>query len=54
MHDQAKTLVENLENGVKIDSKPDTSIVQRGAQTSDPSVIGNRALGRGWSLLALV
>jgi hypothetical protein len=39
-HDKAKTLIENLENGVKIDSKPDTSIVQSGAQTSDPSVIG--------------
>ena len=31
--DKAKTLVENLENGVKLDSKPDTSIVQRGAQS---------------------
>ena len=30
--DKAKTLVENLENGVKIDSKPDTSIVQGGGQ----------------------
>src|SRR4029453_7970251 len=37
--DKAKTLVENLENGVKVDSKPDTSIVQQGAQTTDPSVI---------------
>ena len=27
--DKAKTLIENLENGVKIDSKPDTSIVQQ-------------------------
>ena len=42
---QAKTLVENLENGVKIDSKPDTSIVQRGAQSSDPSVIGTAHWG---------
>ena len=33
--DKARTLVENLENGVKIDSQPDTSVVQRGAQTSD-------------------
>jgi uncharacterized protein YfaS (alpha-2-macroglobulin family) len=35
---EARTLVRNLENGVKLDSKPDTSIVQRGAQ-SDPSVM---------------
>lgn len=43
--EQAKTLIENLENGVKIDSQPDTSIVQRGAQTSDPSVIGTAHWG---------
>jgi uncharacterized protein YfaS (alpha-2-macroglobulin family) len=42
---QAKTLVENLENGVKIDSRPDTSIVQRGVQSSDPSVIGTAHWG---------
>jgi uncharacterized protein YfaS (alpha-2-macroglobulin family) len=34
--DQAKTLVANLENGVKTDSQPDTSIEQTGAQSSDP------------------
>ena len=43
--DKAKTLVENLENGVKIDSKPDTSIVQNGGQSSDPSVIGTAHWG---------
>lgn len=43
--DKAKTLIENLENGVKIDSKPDTSIVQQGAQTSDPSVLGTAHWG---------
>jgi uncharacterized protein YfaS (alpha-2-macroglobulin family) len=43
--EQAKTLIENLENGVKIDSQPDTSIVQRGAQTSDPSVIATAHWG---------
>ncbi len=43
--DQAKTLIENLENGVKIDSQPDTSIVQRGAQASDPSVIATAHWG---------
>ena len=42
-HDQAKTLVANLENGVKRDSHPDTSIVQRGV--SDPSVIGTAHWG---------
>ncbi|HLM24371.1 MAG TPA: alpha-2-macroglobulin family protein, partial [Pyrinomonadaceae bacterium] len=44
-NEQAKTLVANLENGVKIDSKPDTSIVQRGAQSSDPSVMGTAHWG---------
>ena len=44
-HDKAKTLIENLENGVKIDSKPDTSIVQRGGQPSDPSVIATAHWG---------
>jgi hypothetical protein len=44
-HEQAKTLVQNLENGVKIDATPDTSIVQTGAQTSDPSVIGTAHWG---------
>jgi uncharacterized protein YfaS (alpha-2-macroglobulin family) len=43
--DKAKTLVENLENGVKIDSKPDTSIVQSGGPSSDPSVIGTAHWG---------
>jgi uncharacterized protein YfaS (alpha-2-macroglobulin family)/tetratricopeptide (TPR) repeat protein len=43
--EQAKILIENLENGVKIDSQPDISIVQRGAQTSDPSVIGTAHWG---------
>jgi len=44
-NEQAKILVANLENGVKIDSQPDTSIVQRGAQSSDPSVIGTAHWG---------
>ncbi len=43
--EQAKTLVANLENGVKTDSKPDISIVQTGAQVSDPSVIGTAHWG---------
>ena len=43
---QAITLVQNLENGVKMDSRPDTSIVQRGAQSSDPSVIGTAHWGQ--------
>jgi hypothetical protein len=42
---QAKTLVENLENGVKLDTKPDTSIVQSGVRTTDPSVIGTAHWG---------
>ncbi|HEU0253010.1 MAG TPA: alpha-2-macroglobulin family protein, partial [Pyrinomonadaceae bacterium] len=44
-HDRAKILVANLENGVKIDNKPDTSIVQQGANVSDPSVIGTAHWG---------
>lgn len=44
-NDQAKTLIDNLQNGVKLDTQPDTSIVQRGAQTSDPSVIGTAHWG---------
>jgi uncharacterized protein YfaS (alpha-2-macroglobulin family) len=44
-HDRAKTLVENLQNGVKLDTQPDTSIVQRGAQSSDPSVMGTAHWG---------
>jgi uncharacterized protein YfaS (alpha-2-macroglobulin family) len=44
-HDKAKTLIANLENGVKIDSKPDTSIVQSSGQSSDPSVVGTAHWG---------
>ncbi|MDX6611737.1 MAG: alpha-2-macroglobulin, partial [Blastocatellia bacterium] len=44
-YDKAKTLIENLENGVKIDTKPDTSIVQSGGQASDPSVLGTAHWG---------
>jgi uncharacterized protein YfaS (alpha-2-macroglobulin family) len=43
--DRAKTLIANLENGVKTDTQPDTSIVQRGAQVSDPSVMGTAHWG---------
>ncbi len=43
--DKAKTLVQNLENGVKLDSRPDVSIVQRGANASDPSVIATAHWG---------
>ena len=44
LREQAKTLVENLANGVKIDTRPDTSIVQSGG-VSDPSVIGTAHWG---------
>src|SRR5215213_2510889 len=43
--EQAKNLIANLENGVKADSQPDSSIVQRGGQSSDPSVIGTAHWG---------
>ena len=42
---EANTLVRNLENGVKLDSKPDTSIVQRGGPASDPSVMATAHWG---------
>ncbi|HEX6044913.1 MAG TPA: alpha-2-macroglobulin family protein, partial [Pyrinomonadaceae bacterium] len=42
---QAKTLIANLQNGVKTDSQPDISIVQRGVRSSDPSVIGTAHWG---------
>jgi hypothetical protein len=44
-HDKAMTLIQNLENGVKVDTKPDTSIVQSGGPSSDPSVIATAHWG---------
>ena len=41
----ARILIQNLENGVKFDSRPDTSVVQRGVQASDPSVLGTAHWG---------
>lgn len=43
--DKAQTLIRNLENGVKIDRTPDTSVVQRGSQTSDSNVIATAHWG---------
>jgi alpha-2-macroglobulin len=43
--DKAKTLAENLENGVKIDNAPDTSIIQRGAPSSTETVISTAHWG---------
>jgi uncharacterized protein YfaS (alpha-2-macroglobulin family) len=42
---QAKTLVENLENGVIIDKTPDTSIVQRGLKKSQQGVMATAHWG---------
>jgi len=42
---QAKTLVENLENGVIIDKTPDTSIVQRGLKQSQQGVMATAHWG---------
>ncbi|MGH9943462.1 MAG: alpha-2-macroglobulin family protein, partial [Pyrinomonadaceae bacterium] len=39
LKDRARTLVENLENGVKVDRAPDTSVVLRGEQQSQASVV---------------
>ncbi|MEW6129056.1 MAG: alpha-2-macroglobulin family protein [Acidobacteriota bacterium] len=43
--DKAKILVENLENGVKIDRAPDTSIILRGAQSSNDAVMATAHWG---------
>ena len=43
--EKAKTLVENLENGVRRDDKPDTSVVMQGAQQSSEAVIGTAHWG---------
>ncbi|MBI3653392.1 MAG: alpha-2-macroglobulin [Acidobacteria bacterium] len=43
--DKAKTLVENLENGVKLDRTPDTSIIQRGAASANDTVIATAHWG---------
>lgn len=42
---EAEVLIENLENGVKIDQTPDTSIVQRGEQTSGQGVMSTAHWG---------
>lgn len=43
--DKAKTLAENLENGVKVDNTPDTSVIQRGTQSSTGTVISTAHWG---------
>ena len=43
--ERARVLVQNLENGVKIDATPDTSIVQRGEQQTHAGVIGTAHWG---------
>ncbi|EEF58488.1 MG2 domain-containing protein [Pedosphaera parvula] len=43
--DRAKTLIANLENGVKRDDKPDTSVIMQGAQQSNAAVIGTAHWG---------
>jgi uncharacterized protein YfaS (alpha-2-macroglobulin family) len=43
--DKAQTLIRNLENGVKIDRTPDTSVVMRGAQVSYDTTIATAHWG---------
>jgi uncharacterized protein YfaS (alpha-2-macroglobulin family)/tetratricopeptide (TPR) repeat protein len=43
--EKAEILIENLENGVKIDQTPDTSIVQRGEQKSGQGVMATAHWG---------
>ena len=42
---RARTLIDNLENGVVIDKSPDTSVIQRGQQSSHSAVIGTAHWG---------
>ncbi len=42
---QARTLIENLENGVILDDQPDTSIIQRGSKPSQKSVMATAHWG---------
>ncbi|MCS6804576.1 MAG: alpha-2-macroglobulin family protein [Acidobacteriota bacterium] len=44
--DRARTLVRNLENGVKLDRAPDTSVIQRGGESAQDTVIGTAHWGR--------
>jgi uncharacterized protein YfaS (alpha-2-macroglobulin family) len=43
--DKAQTLIRNLENGVRIDRAPDTSVVQRGAQESGDTTLATAHWG---------
>ncbi len=43
--ERAKTLIENLRNGVKTDATPDVSIVQEGVQQSHEAVMGTARWG---------
>lgn len=43
--ERANVLVRNLENGVKRDTAPDTSVIISSQQTSDPSVMGTAHWG---------
>lgn len=42
---RARILIDNLENGVVIDQSPDTSVIQRGQQSSHSAVIGTAHWG---------
>jgi len=44
-NDRAKVLVENLENGVKRDARPDTSVLISGPSTPDSTVLGTAHWG---------
>jgi len=44
-NEKAKILIENLEDGVKLDQTPDTSIVQRGEQKSGQGVLSTAHWG---------
>jgi uncharacterized protein YfaS (alpha-2-macroglobulin family) len=44
-YDRAKILIQNLENGVKADKAPDTSVIDRGAEKSHEAVMGTAHWG---------
>ena len=43
--DQAKVLIQNLQNGVKRDNKPDVSIILKGEQSSQEGIMGTAHWG---------
>ena len=52
--EDALLLIDNLRNGVKIDKRPDKSVLIATKKGDNPAVIPTAHLGRRWYLLAVV